>query len=424
MKIKRWILLTLVGLLAAIAGLSLLNRASPINVHAAGDAFFRWLERNLGVEVPTGDMIRVPAYGVISAGVLLFLVSLSKMWSSVSSYMTPGATPGQLVQSVYKRGLLDRGPKILVIGGGTGLGTMLRGLKQHSSNLTAVVTVADDGGSSGKLLKQLNILPPGDIRNCIAALADSETTMTELLQYRFRGEGTGEGLRDHAFGNLLIAAMSGISEGDFEEAIRKTSQVLNIRGRVLPCTQDKVTLRAEMEDGSIVIGETNIAHSPLKIKRVFLDPPDAKLGSEVVGAISEAEVIVIGPGSVYTSVLPNLLVPGVAEAIQQSKAVKVYICNVMTQPGETDGFTAADHVRAIEAHLPRRIFRHVLYNTGVPTAELAKKYEAYGAVRVEPDPDRIRDMGYRPIGADFMNQTDVVRHDATKLSEAILKLLR
>ena len=361
---------------------------------------------------------------------------------------------------------------------------MLRGLKRYSANITAIVTVADDGGSSGKLQKQLNILPPGDIRNCLVALADAEPQMTELFQYRFRNsvkpegeakekqkrseeakrkrhmltaqrstlaaggvpngqypalqkpnrskiqnpsskmpEGYGEGLRDHAFGNLLIAAMCAINDGDFERGVRETSRVLNVRGKVLPTTVDHVHLRGEMEDGSFVEGETNIAHSPLKIKRISLVPEDACPLQAVLDAIAKADIIVLGPGSVYTSIIPNLLVRGVPEALKRSKAKKVYVCNVMTQPGETDGFAASDHVRAIEMHARMSIFNYVLVNTRQPDNKLLEKYRKTGSVLVEPDIDRLKADGYRTLPGDYINETDVVRHDAGLLATAIMRLL-
>ncbi|HEV2472707.1 MAG TPA: gluconeogenesis factor YvcK family protein, partial [Chthonomonadales bacterium] len=342
----------------------------------------------------------------------------------------------------------------------TGLSTMLRGLKAYSSNLTAIVTVADDGGSSGKLRKQLNILPPGDIRNCLVALADSETQMTELFQYRFRdsvdpgsaaggqhiarkspGESGGdlmpaaasvttmaparygEGLRDHAFGNLLIAAMCAINNGDFELGVRQTSRILKVRGRVLPSTDACVTLRAEMEDGSFIEGEVNIAASPLRIKRMYLSPQDARPMDEVLEAIDQADVIVMGPGSVFTSVIPNLLIRRIPEAIRKSRAKKIYVCNVMTQPGETDGFSAFDHVQAIAKHAQERVFDYVMVNTGRPDTERIEKYRSTGSLLVEADTDRIKAAGYRTITGNFINQTDVVRHEATRLAEAIIRLV-
>jgi len=221
----------------------------------------------------------------------------------------------------------------------------------------------------------------------------------------------------------LIAAMCNINGGDFERAVRETSRILNVRGRVLPSTVDHVSLRAEMEDGSVLDGETTIASSPLKIRKIMLNPTDAEAVDEVPLAIMNADVIVVGPGSVYTSVIPNLLVKGVSEAIAASKAKKVYVCNVMTQPGETDGFSAYDHIRAIEQHTRKRVINYVLVNTGRPDQQMLDKYRKTGSVLVEPDVDRIRHEGYHPITGNFVNETDVVRHDATELAEAIMRML-
>ncbi len=452
MKVKRWIALGFTGLILFLIGVGVIVQA-----HAPGDQplsarIADWIIRNTVRELRPGML------GVILTllGTLLFLVAFGKLISSLTSVLDPEMAPGGLVDVIYQRRKLAQGRRIVVIGGGTGLSTMLRGLKQYSGNITAIVTVADDGGSSGKIKKQLNILPPGDIRNCLVALADAEPQMTELFQYRFRnntpvpapvanvaqtasgeaavpaaasgtaeasGSGYGEGLRDHAFGNLLIAAMCAINGGDFERAIQETSRVLNIRGRVLPSTVAHVRLRGEMEDGSILEGETTIAHSPLKIKRISLVPGDACPVEDVMEALARAEVIVLGPGSVFTSIIPNLLVRGLPEAIRHSHAKKVYVCNVMTQPGETDGFSAFDHIQAIERHARLRIFDHVLVNTGRPSQELLEKYRKTGSVLVEPDIDRIKREGYRPITGNFINQTDVVRHDAGLLAQAIMRLL-
>ena len=264
--------------------------------------------------------------------------------------------------------------------------------------------------------------------------------MTELFQYRFREveeraenrrakteepapANYGEGLRDHAFGNLLIAAMTAINGGDFEKAVLETSRVLNIRGKVLPATVDHVHLRAEMQDGSFIEGETAIASSPQRIKRMYLLPENACPVDDALDAIARADVIVLGPGSVFTSVIPNLLVRGIPEALQRSKAKKVYICNVMTQPGETDGFSAYDHIKTIERHAGGRVFSHVLVNSAQPDQQLLEKYRKSGATLVIADTDRIKADGYRPITGAFISQTDVVRHDAPVLARAIMNLL-
>ncbi len=421
MRVKRWIVLALVGIFVLLAGGAMLRRGEPMDVLWLP---YRTLEA-LGLwdpAQPYGGPTNAVGIGVLTLGLLVSSFALWRLWHSVAGALSPVGESGALVDAVYRNRYLSQGPHVVVLGGGTGLSTMLRGLKQHTSNITAIVTVADDGGSSGKLQKQLNILPPGDIRNCLVALAENEGTMTDLFQHRFRGENAAEGLRDHAFGNLLIAAMTEISGGDFEEAVRRTSRVLNIRGRVLPSTLTHVRLRGEMEDGSLVDGETAIASSPLKVRRILLDPPNAAAPDEVTEAIRTADIVVIGPGSVYTSVVPNLLVQGIPEALVRSRAKKVYICNVMTQPGESDGFAASDHVKAIDAHVSRPVFDYVILNTGSPSQEILAKYRQSGAVVVEPDSDRIKAMGYRPLPGDYISQSDMVRHDPSQLAEAIIRL--
>ncbi len=423
MRVKRWALVALLGFLAALLGIAVMHPAEPWDALSFPNRFLAWISHITHMSISAGGLAHWSGLTMALGGVGLVVFGFSRLVHSLTTAVFPGDTDLILVDRVYKNRFLAQGARVVVIGGGTGLSTMLRGLKRYTSNITAIVTVADDGGSSGKLQKQLNILPAGDIRNCLVALADAEATMTDLFQYRFKGNGTGEGLRDHAFGNLFIAAMSEISNGDFLQALRQASRVLNIRGRVLPSTLTHVCLQGEMEDGSIVTGETNIAHSPIKVKRIALSPVDAQPLAEVLEAIETADVIVIGPGSVYTSVVPNLLVHGIPEALHRSRAKKVYICNVMTQPGETDGFSAADHVKAIEGHVPRPIFDYILVNTGVPSLELLNKYRQTGANLVEADADRIRHMGYRPLPGNYISQTDVVRHDPHSLAEAIMRIL-
>ncbi len=326
---------------------------------------------------------------------------------------------GKIVGILLKKQLLSAGPYIVALGGGTGLSTLLRGIKHKTSRIAAIVTVTDEGGSSGRLREDKKILPPGDIRNCLVALSDAEKIMTDLFQHRF--EGASGSLSGHSTGNLLIAAMVDIT-GDFDKAIQQISQVLAIRGRVLPSTLSSVRLKAEMEDGSILCGETKIVNSMLRIRRVWLEPPDAPPLPEALQAIQEADIIAIGPGSIYTSVIPPLMVKGIAEAIHQSRAVKVYICNVMTQPGESDGFCASDHVSAIEANVQTRVFDYVLVNKALPSEALLKKYSEFGQEFVEPDIDRIRLMGYKPFTANLISESDVVRHDPIRLADSLLKI--
>ncbi|MDH7602791.1 MAG: YvcK family protein [Armatimonadota bacterium] len=416
MRVKRWLLLIPIGLAFSIAGVVLLANIRIVDVlGTVGREAFRLFGLDLtkpAVQIPTG-------VGLVVLGVLLVFVSLRQVVRSITSVVSPEAQ-GKLADVVFQRRYLAQGERIVVIGGGTGLSTMLRGLKKHTSNIVAVVTVTDDGGSSGRLQKEMGVLPPGDIRNCLVALADAEPMMTRLLQYRF-GDETG-GLSGHSFGNLLIAAMTHIT-GDFEKAVKETSSILAIRGRVLPSTLDNVKLRAQMADGTIVDGETNITKYPGAINRVMLNPPDVKPLDETLKAIELADCIVIGPGSVYTSIVPNLLVEGIPEAIRDSDAIKVYVCNVMTQPGETDGYKASDHVRAVASHAACRVFDYVLINQEKPTQELLDKYAAEKQYFVEPDAAAVREMGYRPVIGNYISQTDVVRHDPDKLAEAILKLV-
>jgi uncharacterized cofD-like protein len=315
---------------------------------------------------------------------------------------------------------LAAGPKIVAVGGGTGLSTLLRGFKQYSSNITAIVTVTDDGGSSGRLVKEMGILPPGDFRNCLVALADAERLMTDLFQHRFSA--ASGSLSGHSVGNLLLAGFLERTGGDFDKAIAMASEVLAIRGRVVPSTNSHVTLRALMEDGQEICGETAIVASGLRVRRVYLDPASPPAHPDAVAAIQEADVVCIGPGSVFTSVIPNLLVPGIAEALERCEAPRVYVCNVMTQRGESDAFTAAEHLVAVQANVEGRVCDYVVVNAGMPSSETLARYRESGQDIVVPDIDRLRSMGYRVISGDFMHETDYVRHDALRVAAKIVEL--
>lgn len=307
-----------------------------------------------------------------------------------------------------------QGPRIVAIGGGTGLSVLLRGLKEYTPNLTAVVTVADDGGSSGRLRRELGVLPPGDFRNCIAALADAEPLVTRLMQYRFP---EGSGLEGHSFGNLYIVAMMGVV-GNFETAIQETSRVLAVRGQIVPSTLQDVTLTAVAGERTLVRGESKIPESGLPISSVALDPPDAEAHPAAVAAILDADMIVLGPGSLYTSIMPNLLVEGITRAIRESRALKVLVCNVATQPGETDGYSAEDHVAAINRHVGDDLFQHlVLHDTtrkAVPADGAATPVVA-SARKLE---------GLKLHYADVVNPDNPLRHDPYKLAEALLALVK
>lgn len=329
------------------------------------------------------------------------------------------------VKQIYKGRLLSRGPKIVAIGGGTGLSILLRGLKEYTSNITAIVTVADDGGGSGILREDLGMLPPGDIRSCILALANTEPTMEKLLQYRFK-EGK---LKGQNFGNLFLAAMNEIY-GSFEEAVRETSNVLAVTGKVLPMTLENVTLFAELENGIKVQGESNI---PLKnseyssrIKRVFMEPVMTNPLEEAVAAIEEADIIVLGPGSLYTSVIPNLLVNDMVTHIYESEAVVVYISNVMTQPGETDGYTVYQHVEAILNHSREDLLDYCIANVEEIPEETLEKYKEDGAkpvILTDEDELKLNHMGIKVIKDNLIDvKKDYIRHDALKISEILANL--
>ena len=311
--------------------------------------------------------------------------------------------------------------KVVVIGGGTGLSTMLRGLKQYTSHITAIVTVGDDGGGSGKLREDLGMLPPGDIRNCILALADTEPLMEDLLQYRFT-EGS---LKGQCFGNLFLAAMAGISE-NFEDAVQKMSSVLAVKGKVLPVTLDDMKLVAELENGEIIEGESKIPSEVIvrktRIKKIAIKPIDAKPLEEAIKAINNADVIIMGPGSLYTSIIPNLLVKGISEAICKSPAKKVYISNVMTQPGETDGFKVSNHLKVLMDYGVAGNIDYVIANNGIIPPDIKEKYARENAELVVLDYENISNLNVNVIEADLIKITKrYVKHNAEKLAELIMK---
>ena len=314
----------------------------------------------------------------------------------------------------------SRGPKIVVIGGGTGLGTIIRGLKNITDNLTAIVTVADDGGSSGRLRQEFGILPPGDIRNCLIAMADLEPLMERLMQYRFGG---GAGLAGHNFGNLFLTAMTGIT-GDFELAIKASSKVLAVRGQVLPATLEDVSLVAEMRDGSVVRGESNLREQGIGIERLRLEPADCHPVLEALAALAEAEAIILGPGSLYTSVIPNLLVREISEALRKAPGLRIYVCNAMTEPGETTGYTASDHLKAILRHGGEGLIDLALINTEPVPPHLVEAYAREGAAPVEADLDNVAALGITPLAEQLIVQNELVRHDAQELSRIVLGLIR
>ena len=323
--------------------------------------------------------------------------------------------------------------RVVAIGGGTGLSTLLRGLRRHVSvpgqtsaepgpisDLAAVVTVTDDGGSSGRLRKGFNMLPPGDLRNCMVALSEEEDLLTQLFSHRFQG---GDALKGHSFGNLFVAALTEIT-GDFGHAIQLASRILATRGRIYPVTTANATLVARMEDGSLVRGETNITASKSRIVELMLDPPDAAPLQETLDAIERANLITVGPGSLYTSLITNLLVDGIPEALASARGVRVYICNLMTQANESLGLTASEHIERIYEHTRAPIFDCALVNTAPFSAETLTRYAAQGAAPIVPDIERIQALGVRCIAGDFASEESVVRHAAGRVTGALLALGR
>lgn len=314
---------------------------------------------------------------------------------------------------------LPRKPRIVVIGGGTGLSVMLRGLKQKPLDITAIVTVADDGGSSGRLREEMQMPPPGDIRNVLTALADTEPLMEEVLKYRFNN---GTGLAGHSLGNLILAAMTDIT-GDFVTGITELSRIFAVRGRVLPAANQAIVLKAEMADGSIVVGESTIPKSGQPIRRVFIEPPNVEPLREAVEALRQADAILIGPGSLYTSIIPNLIVPKLAEAIISSDAVKLFVCNVMTQPGETDNYSVSDHLVAIHEHIGHHLFNYVIVNDGEIPPPVQSLYAEKGSKAVRLDLDEVTRRGYNVIADKLVLFRTYLRHDAARLSDHIYQLV-
>ena len=309
-------------------------------------------------------------------------------------------------------------PRIVSLGGGTGLSTLLRGLKKCNADLSVIVTVTDDGGSSGRLREELGVLPPGDIRNCMIALSEDEHLMSRLFRFRFNSEG---GLHDHSFGNLFLTAMAGVT-GDFGKAVHLTSEVLAIKGVIYPLTNSNVALAAELEDGTLVNGETRITASRGRIRRVHLMPSDARALPDALKAIAEADLITIGPGSLYTSLIPNMLVKEVISAIRASGATRVYIQNIMTQPGETVGYSAADHVKALADHCGDMLFPNILLNNHAPSPSILKKYDAENAGLVTADFERLRAMGLNIVECDLLAEDGVIRHDPDRLARAVFEM--
>ncbi len=402
LQVKRWFMLIFLGAAVMTLGVLILFDIKPV---------FYTMEfvRKIALHASTEWL----AFAVIMLGAALFF----KGWEKTNLSILDGKDNQSLLEILYRRRKLNRGPKIVAVGGGTGLSMLLRGIKHITNNVTAVVTVGDDGGSSGRLREEMGMLPPGDIRNCIAALADDEDLITKLFQYRFK---SGEGLEGHSFGNLFLTALCAIT-GDMVRAVKESSNVLSIRGRVLPSTLDDMKLVAEMEDGRIIHGESNIPEAHGRVKRLYTDPADCKALSDVISAIKDAELIILGPGSLYTSVIPNLIIKEIAEEIAKSSAKKIYVCNIMTQPGETDGYAVSDHLKALIQHAGSdKIIDAVLVNDYLPN-NLAQKYQQSGSYPVKVDVDNIRKLGIRLFSKKLIEDSreGLVRHSSNRVARAI-----
>ena len=410
--VKRWLLLSVAGILLTSLGLAIWVKLTPI-FHLI--RFTARLLNTIANIVP--NYISGPI--AIIFGLFLVFWGQTRTVGSITEALKP-ENDEQLIDVLTTHRRLNRGPKIVAIGGGTGLSTLLRGIKDYSANLTAIVTVADDGGSSGRLRREIGVLPPGDIRNCVAALADEEKLLTELFQYRFQA---GDGLVGHSFGNLFLTAMSEVT-GDLEKAIAASSKVLAVRGRVLPATLSDVRLWAELTDGRRIEGESNITETGGQIRTIGCIPPNPPAIPAALKAIEEADLIIMGPGSLYTSVIPNLLVPDIREALTRTKVPRIYVCNIMTEPGETTGYTVADHIRAIDKICGQPLFDAVLVNRRTPSAEALIRYAQENSHPVFLDREDVGKLGRRIVLTNIMEEDSekgYVRHDSHKLAKVLLK---
>ena len=414
MKFKRWFLLFAAGVMLVSLGLALVFNYKYLD--AIEEAIFQAVYLWKG----TYDYSITTFIGilVVICGIVLMLAATRYTIRSVIMVLLPDNSE-RLVDIIYEKRRLGKGPNVTVVGGGHGLSVLLRGIKEATSNVTAVVTVADDGGSSGRLREEFGIIPPGDLRNCLVALADTEPLMEKLFQYRFKGKSE---LAGHSFGNLFIAAMNEVT-GDMEQALQESSKVLAVKGQVLPASKDHVRLDAIMEDGTVVEGESQIPEVHKKIHRVRLFPEHVQPVQSALDALKNADAIILGPGSLYTSIMPNLLVDWVAEAIRKSKAVKIYICNVMSQPGETDGYTASMHAKAIIDHGGKGIIDYMLVNDSPISPEMQDYYAKKGAYPVEVDEAAINALGVGFVKADIINEQELIRHDPDKLSKAVMNMV-
>ena len=411
MKMKRWLLLFAFGVLLVSLGIALVFNYKYLD--QIEEEIFRLVYLNFGSY--NYAFTTFIGFCVVVIGSSCMMLATRQIIRSIIVVLMPESSD-RLVDVIYEKRKLGRGPAVTVIGGGHGLSVLLRGIKASTSNVSAVVTVADDGGSSGRLREEFGIIPPGDLRNCLVALADTEPLMEKLFQYRFEGK---TALAGHSFGNLFIAAMNEVT-GDMETALQESSKVLAVKGRVLPASKEYIRLDAIMEDGTVIEGESRIPEAHKRIKRVRLFPKKVSAVPSALEAIETADAIILGPGSLYTSIMPNLLVEGVAATLKKSKAIKIYICNVMTQPGETDNYTASMHAKAILEHAGRGVIDYVLVNSAPISEEMCKELNAKPVI---VDEDKINALGMGLVKADLVSETDAGRHDPYKLCAAVMKMV-
>src|SRR4028119_2148562 len=410
--VKRWLLISASGVVLASLGLAIWTGMTPIFL-------FLQLLRNFLAWIAEIIPNYVSGPLIVAGGILLILWGQTRSLNSITQVLMPEGNE-ELVDRLLNHRRLNRGPKIVAIGGGTGLSNLLRGLKDYSAKITAIVTVADDGGSSGRLRREIGVLPPGDIRNCLAALASEEKLLTELFQYRFTA---GDGLTGHSFGNLFLTAMSDIT-GDLERAIAASSDVLAVRGKVLPATLSDMRLWAELADGRRIEGESSITEAMGKIKKIGCIPANPPALPAALKAIEVADYIIIGPGSLYTSIIPNLLVPEIAEAIASRSVPRIYVCNIMTQPGETQGYTVSDHIRAIDKACGKNLFNAVLVHRKVPSAQSLINYAQENSYPVFLDREAVANLGRRIVLSNVMDEdehTNLVRHNPERLARVLLR---
>ncbi len=413
LHIKRWVMLILLGMLVFGIGFSLAVSLQNALFAFMWFVWFRLTHQALSENAPIfiGMVIGIGGIALVAWGMKMLI-------SAFTAITNPNATSMQLLYELLEQRQATPKPSVVGIGGGTGLSTLLRGLKAYPLDLTAIVTVSDDGGSSGRLRGALDMPPPGDIRNCLVALAEAEPMMESLFQYRFSN--ASEELKGHPLGNLIIAGMLEMT-GNFRKAIQQVSRVLAVRGTVLPTTAKAVILKATMTDGSIVRGETAIVAHSGTIAKLRVEPADTQPLPEVLEAIRTADVIIVGPGSVYTSLLPNLIINGMADALRDSQAIKIFVCNVMTQPGESESFTAAQHLEVVLQQMGgNNPFNYTIVNLQRPPEHVKSEYDSKGQQYVEPDLASLRALGVTPITGNLLTEDHVARHDPEKLAQVIL----